>query len=108
MRASRSGELTIQVTNSNGITQTTITDSAGNYSLTVPAPGTYTVTEVLQSGWTQTAPTTGAYSVIVSPGQVITNFNFGNKKQIGCDLEIKKEVKPNPLVSGQQATPLLR
>jgi len=95
---------TIQVTNSTGNTQTTTTDSAGNYSLTVPAPGTYTVAEVLQSGWTQTAPTTGTYSVTVSPGQVITNFNFGNKKQTGCDLEIKKEVKPNPLVSGQQAT----
>jgi uncharacterized repeat protein (TIGR01451 family) len=95
---------TIQVTDSNGITHTTTTDSAGNYSFTIPAPGTYTVAEVLQSGWTQTAPTTGTYSVTVSPGQVVTNLNFGNKKQSGCDLEIKKEVKPNPLVFGQQAT----
>jgi uncharacterized repeat protein (TIGR01451 family)/fimbrial isopeptide formation D2 family protein len=96
---------TIQVTDSNGITHTTTTDSAGNYSITVPAPGTYTVAEVLQSGWTQTAPTSGTYSVTVSPGQVVTNLNFGNrKKQKECDLQVTKEVKPSPLVSGQQAT----
>jgi len=95
---------TIQVTDSNGITHTATTDSQGNYSFTVPAPGTYTVAEVLQSGWTQTAPTTGIYSVTVPPGQVLTNLNFGNKKKKECDLEIRKEMKPNPLVSGQQAT----
>ncbi|MDX6446522.1 MAG: hypothetical protein QOH71_3596 [Blastocatellia bacterium] len=96
---------TIQVTDSTGITHTTTTDSAGNYSLTVPAPGTYTVAEVLQSGWTQTAPTSGTYSVTVSPGQVINNRDFGNRlEKPKCDLQIKKEMKPNPLVSGQQAT----
>jgi uncharacterized repeat protein (TIGR01451 family) len=96
---------TIQVTDSNGITHTTTTDSQGNYSLTVPAPGTYTVAEVLQSGWTQTAPTSGTYSVTVSPGQVINNRDFGNRlEKPKCDLQIKKEMKPNPLVSGQQAT----
>lgn len=97
---------TIQVTNSTGNSQTTTTDSAGNYSLTVPAPETYTVSEVLQSGWTQTAPTTGTYSVTVSPGQVVTSRDFGNRKKIQnkCDLQITKEVKPSPLVSGQLAT----
>jgi uncharacterized repeat protein (TIGR01451 family)/fimbrial isopeptide formation D2 family protein len=95
---------TIKITDSSGVTQTTTTDAAGNYSFTVPAPGTYTVAEVLQSGWAQTAPFTGTYSVTVSPGQIITNQNFGNRKQPGCDLQITKEVKPNPLVSGQPAT----
>ena len=42
---------TIKVTDSSGHTQTTITDSQGNYSFTVPAPGTYSVSELLQSGW---------------------------------------------------------
>ncbi|HKO99586.1 MAG TPA: SdrD B-like domain-containing protein [Pyrinomonadaceae bacterium] len=95
---------TIKITDSSGNTQTTTTNSSGNYSFTVPAPGTYTVAEVLQSGWAQTAPSTGNYSVTVSPGQIITNRNFGNRKKQGCDLQITKEVKPSPLVSGQQAT----
>jgi len=97
---------TIKVTDSSGNTQTVVTDSAGNYSFTVPAPGTYTVAEVWQPGWTQTAPTTpGTYTVTVSGGQVVNNKNFGNRKQQNqCDLQIRKDVKPNPLVSGQQAT----
>lgn len=74
---------TIKFTDSNGNTQTTTTDSQGNYSITVPAPGTYTVSEVLQSGWTQTAPTTGTYAVTVSPGQVVNNRDFGNMKGNG-------------------------
>jgi uncharacterized repeat protein (TIGR01451 family)/fimbrial isopeptide formation D2 family protein len=95
---------TIKVTDSSGNTQTITTDSQGNYSITVPAPGTYTVAEVLQSGWTQTAPSSGTYTVTVSPGQVVNNRDFGNRRQNACDLEITKEVTPNPLVSGQLAT----
>jgi hypothetical protein len=42
--------------------------------------------------------------VTVSGGQVVNNQNFGNRTQQNqCDLKIKKEVKPNPVVSGQQA-----
>jgi uncharacterized repeat protein (TIGR01451 family) len=95
---------TIKATDSSVNTQTTTTDSLGNYSFTVPATGSYTVSEILQTGWTQTAPATGTYTVSVSANQVINNRNFGNKKQQNqCDLKITKEVKPNPLVSGQQA-----
>jgi uncharacterized repeat protein (TIGR01451 family) len=95
---------TIKATDSNGNAQITTTDSLGNYSFTVPAPGSYTVAEVLQTGWTQTAPATGTYTVVVSASQVINNRDFGNKKQQNqCDLKITKEVKPNPLVNGQQA-----
>lgn len=98
------GNWTIQVTDSSGNVQTTTTDSAGNYSFIVPAPGTYTVSEVMLSGWTQTAPTSGTYAVTVAPGQVVINRDFGNKKTNQCDLKITKTMKPNPLVSGQQAT----
>ena len=73
---------TIKVTDSSGNTQTVTTDSQGNYSITVPAPGTYTVSEVLESLWTQTAPTSGTYTVTVSPGQVINNRDFG-KREMG-------------------------
>jgi uncharacterized repeat protein (TIGR01451 family) len=99
---------TIKITDSSGNTQTTTTDSAGNYSFTVPAPGTYTISEVVQTGWTQTAPTPvvpGTFSVTVSGGQVVTNRDFGNwKQQKLCDLQITKEMKPAPLLSGQTAT----
>jgi uncharacterized repeat protein (TIGR01451 family) len=99
---------TIKATDSSSNTQTTTTDSAGNYSFTVPAPGTYTISEVPQTGWTQTAPTPvvpGTFTVTVSAGQVVANLNFGNwKQQKSCDLQITKEMKPTPLVSGQTAT----
>ena len=95
---------TITITGSSSNTQTTITDALGNYSFTVPAPDTYTVAEIQQSGWTQTAPTSGTYSVAVTPAQVISR-NFGNKKSANqCELNIEKKMAPNPLVSGQQAT----
>jgi uncharacterized repeat protein (TIGR01451 family)/fimbrial isopeptide formation D2 family protein len=100
------GNWTIKATDSSSNTQTTMTDSAGNYSFTVAAPGTYTVSEVFQTGWTQTAPTSGTYAVNVSSGQLVGNRDFGNRQlqQNQCDLKITKDMKPNPVVSGQQAT----
>ncbi|MDX6500367.1 MAG: hypothetical protein QOG23_3627 [Blastocatellia bacterium] len=95
---------TIKIMDANGNTHTAVTDASGNYSFTVPSPGIYTVSEVSQLGWVQTAPSSGTYVVSVPTGQAYPNKDFGNKKQIGCDLEIKKEMKPNPLVSGQPAT----
>lgn len=97
---------TIKATDSSSNIQTTTTNLAGNYSFTVPAPGTYTVSEVLVAGWTQTAPTSGTYAVTVAPGQVVVNRDFGNKKSLKnqCDLKITKTMKPIPVVSGQQAT----
>jgi hypothetical protein len=95
---------TIKITDASGNTHTAITDASGNYSFTVPSPGTYTVAEVSQPGWVQTAPSSGTYLVSVPTGQAYLHKDFGNRKQIACDLEIKKEMKPNPLVAGQQAT----
>jgi uncharacterized repeat protein (TIGR01451 family) len=94
---------TIKVTDSNGNIQTTTTDLVGNYSFTVPAPGSYTISEVQQAGWTQTSPTSGTYSVTVTQGGVVIR-NFGNKQSPKCELKIEKKMKPNPLISGQQAT----
>ncbi len=96
---------TIKATDSGGNPQLTTTNSLGNYSFTVPAPGSYTLAEVLQTGWTQTAPATGTYAVAVTPNQAVNNRDFGNRKQQAlCDLSIRKEVKPTPLVSGQPGT----
>jgi uncharacterized repeat protein (TIGR01451 family) len=46
----------------------------------VEAPGTYTITEVVQPGWTPTTPTT--QTVTVTPGQTV-NVAFGNKQTEG-------------------------
>ena len=46
-----------------------LTDGGGNFDIEGLAPGTYTVDEVLQSGWTQTAPPPpGIFTVTVTAG----------------------------------------
>jgi RHS repeat-associated protein len=63
----------------------TITDSLGHYSFTNLAPGTYTVAEVGQPGWLQTAPGAGTQSVTVTAGQVVSGVDFGNtQKDVGA------------------------
>jgi hypothetical protein len=44
--------------------------------------------------------------VNVSSGQLVGNRDFGNRQpqQNQCDLKITKDMKPNPVVNGQQAT----
>lgn len=82
------------------------TNSTGQVCATVAAPGTYTISEMLQPGWTQTSPPPpGTYTVTVSPGQLV-NLSFGNTRggAAGCDLAINKTVSPNPLQAGQPAT----
>jgi len=95
----------IEVKDANGnIMGYAVTDAQGRYCVVVPSPGTYTVSEEQQVGWTQTAPPPpGTYTVTVPPAH--TNLNFGNKKEEGrCDLAIKKEVQPSSVASGQQVT----
>lgn len=77
------------------------TGPQGGICFGVSAPGTYTITEQTQSGWTPTTPT--SQTVTVTPGQLV-NVYFGNRKAAACDLAIKKTAKPSPLVSGQPAT----
>ena len=55
---------------------TVTTSRGGPACLTVPAPGTYTITEQVQPGWTPTTP--NPQTVTVQPGQTV-NVQFGNK-----------------------------
>ena len=43
----------------------------------IPGSATYTFSEVLQNGWTQTFPASGTYNLFVECGQVLT-LEFGN------------------------------
>jgi hypothetical protein len=57
-----------------------VTDASGNYSFSV-APGTYTVSEVLQAGWFQSYPDIpgdGDWDVTLTSGQNDTGNDFGN------------------------------
>lgn len=61
---------------SNGEERSTGTD--GGYSFSV-RPGTYTVNELLQAGWRQTAPSgSGTFQRTVISGQVLKGLDFGN------------------------------
>lgn len=59
-----------------------ITDNSGNYYFNNVIPGSYQVREVHQPGWTQSAPSSGTYTVSLLPHQIKENLDFGNCK--GC------------------------
>ncbi|MDJ0661973.1 MAG: S8 family serine peptidase [Crocosphaera sp.] len=57
----------------------TTTDEEGNYVFNFVQPGTYTVAQVLEPGWTQTYPSNpGTYQVEVEAEEVVSDLNFGN------------------------------
>ena len=54
-----------------------VTDSTGGYGFAGLAPGEYTVAEVLETGWSFTAPPNGKY--VVNLTNNANTMNFGNK-----------------------------
>jgi hypothetical protein len=77
------GEWGIQI--SNGEERSTATD--GSYSFSV-RPGTYTVNEILQSGWRQTTPGgSGSFEFTVTSGQVVEGVDFGDVCLGGVSVE---------------------
>jgi protocatechuate 3,4-dioxygenase beta subunit len=66
----------------NAVTKLDTTDANGNYlfKFTQPEFGTWTVSEQMQSGWVQTFPAGGTYSLNVSAGSSLANNDFGNFK----------------------------
>ena len=69
---------TIELTKPDGTKLTQLTDQDGNYNFGSLLIGTYTVGEVLKSGWKQTAPVGGTYTVPISAGEHVTGKDFGN------------------------------
>ncbi len=65
---------TINLKKTDGSEITTTTESDGSYIFDQLSPGTYAVTEVLQSGWTQTA----SRHVVALTGTNAADINFGN------------------------------
>jgi len=69
---------TIKLWKDSSFVTSTTTGVAGDYIFTVSEAGHYKVTEVLQDGWMQTAPTSGYHEFDVAPGDVIYDKDFGN------------------------------
>ena len=64
------------------------TDANGDFNFQGLEPGTYTVQEVLQSGWTQTAPPGSTFTVTVTAGSTVTGLQFGNFQDINISGEV--------------------
>jgi Mg-chelatase subunit ChlD len=71
---------TVQLTEQGSTTPTTITtDSTGAFMIPHLCNGTYTLTEVTQSGWKETAPTNpNSYTINITTGNALTDEDFGN------------------------------
>ncbi|MDI6803179.1 MAG: SdrD B-like domain-containing protein [Bacteroidota bacterium] len=74
---------------------TTTTDPSGNYCFTGLGPGTYTVTEVLQPGWTQTTPPHPPITLACC--QTVTGIDFGNQYTISIPVSIGWNIVSVPL-----------
>jgi len=68
---------TIQLSKDGSIVSTTTTGQDGSYKFESLEPGSYTVAEVEQSGWTRTAPKEGSYLVELKDSDV-SGKDFGN------------------------------
>ncbi|MEX2187071.1 MAG: SdrD B-like domain-containing protein [Pirellulales bacterium] len=70
---------TIQILDDQGeLVDETETDGDGNYEFTDLDGGTYTIVEVMQNNWVQTAPLGGSHMTTVDGGQSVGDFDFGN------------------------------
>jgi subtilisin family serine protease len=58
---------------------TRTTDSAGAFKFGGLVPGTYTVRQVVPSGWVGTAPGAGSYTVTLADGQDLAGNDFGSR-----------------------------
>ena len=68
----------------NAVNLTTTTDENGHYAFTGVAPGSYTVGEVCDEGWSQSMPAptngcgSGVYDITLESGEVDAGNDFGN------------------------------
>jgi hypothetical protein len=61
------------------MTASAVTDTFGNYTFISLPFGAYTISEAVQAGWTQTAPSPPNYAVTISGPSSLTNYHFGNQ-----------------------------
>ena len=85
------------------LVNTTTTNVNGEYTFTGLSDGTYKVEEVQQTGYMSTLPSTGVYEgVVVSSGEDLVNYNFGNFLKgsvMGCKYN---DINGNGIRSGKE------
>ena len=74
-----------KITAQGPVSASTLTDANGNYCFTNLPSGTYTVKEVQQFSWSQTAPPSAVHVVPLGPGFGVGAYNFGNWRRIFKD-----------------------
>ena len=57
-----------------------VTDAQGDFVITAPAPGTYTLREVVKKGFRITAPASGSFTVTATESQFTSGLVFLNAK----------------------------
>jgi hypothetical protein len=68
---------TIQLSKEGRVVNTSTTGKDGTYEFANLVPGSYSVAEVEQSGWSRTSPGEGSYSLEMKDGD-LTGMDFGN------------------------------
>ncbi len=85
---------------SSQIVATTTTNSQGDYTFTINNPGTYTVEEVVQSGYVLTDPKSGSYTETLTSGQSAANLNFGDFQTVTFGGEVYNDINGNGVLNG--------
>ncbi len=67
-----------------------LTDSLGNYKFLNLSHGSYSVTSPVSSGWFQTAPIGGSYSVTIGPDTLFYIGDFGNFSTTAKSFRVQK------------------
>lgn len=81
---------TIELEDANGNVQSIVTDANGNYWFMNLPSGTYTVSEEMQDGWTQTFPLSGTHTVVLEDCEVLEGFDFGNWQEESGEIHGQK------------------
>ncbi len=72
-----------------------LTDANGDFDFQGLDPGTYTVVEDVQPGWTQTAPPSFTFTIGVTAGSTVTGLDFGNFQNITLSGQAYNDLNGN-------------
>jgi SdrD B-like protein len=76
--------VTIRVIDAAGSVRTATTDATGAFSVTGLPAGAYVVSEIVPTGFVQTAPAApGTFTQTLTAGQTVANLLFGNRAAVG-------------------------
>jgi hypothetical protein len=68
----------LQLTSDTTLVGRDTTDLSGAFSFANLGPGTYTVTEIMQAGWTAVNPPSGSFVVTIANDDPVSPLSFGN------------------------------